>query len=445
MAGSVYDSTIYAKLFGDKEIGTLFTDSAEVRALVLVEGALAKAQAKCGVIPEISGAYIHRASLEIPIDGSGLAVGTGSSGVMIPALVAAFRKAMEAPEHSQYVHFGATSQDIMDTGLALRLRQTIAIYEARLVNLIKALGGLSGMHKATPMAARTWGQNATPTSFGAIFASWGWPLIGLLDDLQHLKNRLVSVSLSGAAGTLSAMGDKGPQVRAELAAGLGLNDPLRSTHTDRTDHAGFAAWMARTGAALAKIGTDIHLMAQTGIDEISLGAAGSSSTMPQKQNPVTPALLQAIATHLNGLDHAMQSATVHAQQRDGAAWITEWMSLPQMCLGLGRSLAATTDMLAILTPNPLAMFNNLDDGLGLIYAEGLSFALANHMPRPQAQEAVKSLCTDARTRQRHLRTLTQETWPDLDLTACFDAHKTLGTAPQEAEDFVKATLNLRDR
>jgi len=175
-------------------MGRLFTDSAEVRALLLVEGALAKAQGKLGVIPEISGAAIHRASLEIPLDPSGLAAGTGQSGVMIPALVAAFRKAMEAPEHSQYVHFGATSQDILDTGLMLRLRQAIGLLEDYLTDLAQNLGTLAERYASTPVAARTWGQNATPTSFGAIAASWGQPLLSHLDQLPALKEQILCVS-----------------------------------------------------------------------------------------------------------------------------------------------------------------------------------------------------------------------------------------------------------
>lgn len=437
MAGSVYDSAIYSKLFGDKEIGMLFTDSAEVQALVLVEGALAKAQGKLGVIPQISAAAIHRASLEIPIDPSSLAQGTGTSGVMIPALVQAFRKAMEAPEHAQFVHFGATSQDIIDTGLALRLRQTLGIYDARLSKLIRHLGHMAQEAAEIPMAARTWGQNATPTTFGAVIATWGAPLIHALDTLPAVKTQVQRVSLSGAAGTLSAMGPLGPDVRAELAEGLGLSDPQDTWHSNRTGMAGLAAWITQTAASLAKIASDIDLMAQSGIEDVSLGMSGSSSTMPQKQNPVVPAQIQAIAAHLNGLNHVMQASVAHKQARDGAAWMAEWMSLPQMCLGLGCALRQTLALCEGLQANEDAMQANLQGPLGLIYAESLTFLLAATMRRPDAQEAVKTLCQNSLSTNTPLRLLAQEKWPDLDLSTAFDPVATSGTSISDARRFAK--------
>ncbi len=156
MPASPLDSALYRDLFGDADLARLFTDSAEVRALLLVEGALAQVQGKLGLIPAESAAFLHRASLEVQIDPAGLAPETGSNAVPIPALIAAFRKALEAPQHAQYVHWGATSQDIMDTALALRLRQSIAILEPRLTALTTALGQLAQAHAALPMAARTY-------------------------------------------------------------------------------------------------------------------------------------------------------------------------------------------------------------------------------------------------------------------------------------------------
>ncbi|WP_420862911.1 class-II fumarase/aspartase family protein [Algirhabdus cladophorae] len=442
MAGSVYDSALYAQLFGDKEVGPLFTDSAEIRALVLVEGALAKAQGKLGVIPQISAAAIHRASLEIPLDPAGLAEGTGKSGVMIPALVAAFRKAMEAPEHAQFVHFGATSQDIVDTGLALRLRQVLGIYETRLQSVIAALGQLANTHAELPMAARTWGQNATPTTFGAVVATWGAPLIQALEALPAVRAQVQQVSLSGAAGTLSAMGPKGPEVRRDLAEGLGLSDPEQTWHSNRFGVTSLAAWMTQTTAALAKLARDIDRMTQSGIGELIMGTAGSSSTMPQKQNPVVPAQLQAIASHVNGLNHVMQSSAVHGQARDGSAWMAEWMSLPQMCLGTGTALKQALDLITGLQPMPQAMRANLENGLGLIYAESLTFLLAKSMRRPEAQEAVKTLCQRSIAEAIPLAELAASTWPDLDLATAFQPHSTWGNSALDAKRFAAAALSL---
>ena len=164
MAASVFDSPLYAHLFPTGEAGRLFSDTAAIRAMLLVEGALARAQAAQGIIPEVSAKAIQRATMEIQIDPGAIARATGENGVSVPGLVAAFRNEMNAPEHAQYLHWGATSQDIIDTGLMLRLRQLLLLAEADLRAVITALADQAERHAATPMAGRTYGQHATPTS-----------------------------------------------------------------------------------------------------------------------------------------------------------------------------------------------------------------------------------------------------------------------------------------
>jgi 3-carboxy-cis,cis-muconate cycloisomerase len=354
--------------------------------------------------------------------------------VPVPALVAAFRAEMHAPEHAQYVHWGATSQDIMDTALMLRLRKVLEIAGARLDAVLKALATLAETHAETPMAARTYGQAATPTSFGAVAAGWGRPLLQLREDLAALRPRLLVVSLGGAAGTLSVMGARGPEVRVRLAERLGLGDPGASWHSDRDRVAALAAWLTRLAGALGKMGEDLTLMAQSGLGEVDLGGGGGSSTMPQKANPVMPPLLVAIARQTAGLNTVIQGALVHRQSRDAAAWMTEWMALPQMCLLAGRALAVGGDLAATLRPRPERMDALLDDGMGLIFAEALTFALAARMPRPTAQEAVKALCQEALATGTHLRTLAERDYPR-DWSAVFDPARQLGLAPTEARAF----------
>ena len=160
------------------------------------------------------------------------------------------------------------------------------------------------------------------------------------------------VSLSGAAGSLSAMGEKGPLVRAALAEALGLSDPGASWHSERDGIASFAAWMATTCTCLAKMAEDLNLLTQSGIDEVVIAGAGGSSTMPQKQNPVGPSVLVAIARQATALAGVVQGAGVHRQQRDGAAWYGEWLSLPQMGILTGRALALAGDLVPRLTPDP---------------------------------------------------------------------------------------------
>ncbi len=437
MAATPLDSALYRDFLGDAELGRLFTDTAEIRAMLIALGAMAKVQGELGLIPETVGLAIHRASLEVQIDPAALAAATGENAVPVPGLVAAFRQAMQAPEHAAFAHWGATSQDIMETGLALRLRQALAILEARIGAVLAGLGALAETHAELPMAARTYGQVAVPTSFGAVVASWGLPLLDLREDLARLKPRVVAVSLAGAAGTLSAMGDAGPEVRAGLARALDLADPGGSRHATRHGPAGLAAWLTQVAASLGKMGEDLILMTQSGIGEVVPGSSGASSTMPQKANPVLPSLLSALARQVAGLNGVMQAAALHRQQRDAAVWITEWLTLPQMLICTGRALAAAEGLAATLAPRPERMAALLDDGTGAIFAEALSFALAARMPRPEAQAKVKALVGEALRSGAHLRDLALREFPDLD-PGLFDPRKAMGQAPGEARAFAAA-------
>lgn len=435
MPASAFDSAIYRDLLVHKDLAELFTDSAEIRAMLITFGALARAQAKHGLIPEISAQAIHRASLDAMIDPGALAQETGQSAVVVPALVKAFRAEIPGPDHAQYVHWGATSQDIMDTGLILRLRKALGVFETDLDRLIKALGTLAASHADLPIAARTYGQTATVTSFGAVVASWGAPVLRHRDRLDAMKTDLLCVSLSGAAGTLSAMGAGGPAIRAEMATLLGLRDPKASWHSQRDRITALSGWATALAQSLGKIGEDLTLLTQTERGEIRLPQAGGSSTMPQKNNPVAPSLLVALARHIAGLNTTLQTAAIHREQRDGAAWITEWLTLPQLCLGAGQMIDIAADLAAGLTPIPTAMMRNIDDGLGLIYAEALSFAMAAHIPRPEAQAEVKTLCQTARDTGTPLSELAAKHWPDHDFATLFTPSAGLGTAPAEARDF----------
>jgi 3-carboxy-cis,cis-muconate cycloisomerase len=435
MPASPADSAIYRKLFSDDEVANLFTDSAEIRAMLLVEGALAQVQGAMGLIPPDAAAFIARAAREVQIDPSALAAETAQNGVPVPGFLAAFRKAAEAPQMMQYLHWGATSQDIMDTALALRLRPMLALWETRLSAVLARLADLADAHAALPMAARTYGQAATPTSFGAVVAGWGWPLLDARARLAPLRDDLLKVSLSGAAGTLSAMGDHGPAVRAALAVELGLSDPGHSWHSDRSAIGQLAAYASGIAGSLGKLSEDLFLMCQSGLCEISLGGAGGgSSTMPQKQNPVGPSVLVALARHVIGLSALVQGAAIHRQQRDGAAWFGEWLSLPQLCICTGRMLSLAQAILANISPHPDNMAKGLAAGYGLIHAEALSFTLAKQMPRPDAQAKVKDLCRQAEASGTDLVTLVAARFSQIDWHGELVASG-LGQSPAEARTF----------
>jgi len=442
MPASPFDSALYRDLLHDAETARLLSDTAEVRAMLVVEGALAKAQARHGLIPETAAAAIHRDALSVPIDPAGLSDETGRSGVPVPALVAALRRAMQAPEHAQFLHHGATSQDIVDTGLVLRLRQMLTIWETRLDATLRALAHLAETHAETPMAGRTWGQIASPTTFGAAVAAWGTPLIRHLDRLHDLRPRLLVVSLSGAAGTASALGPDPAALRAELARSLNLDDPGASWHSSRDTIGELGNWIALTMGSLSKMARDIALMTASERAEITLATSGGSSTMPQKQNPVHPELLIALATYAAGLAQTLTLAQTHAQQRDGAPWFTEWLALPPLCMAMGRATALAQSLAETVQPNPEAMLAHIDPGTGLIYAEALSFALARQMPRPEAQATLKRLCQETAATGTALPALLQRDHPGPDWHALCTPAGQWGTAPQDAHSFA---ANVRAR
>lgn len=437
MPASPLDSAIYHRLMGDAEVARLFSDTAELRAMLIVWGALAKAQAGEGIIPPQAAETIQRAALEVQIDPAVLADGAATSAVPVPALVAAFRAEIGDPSHAAYLHWGATSQDIMDTALALRLRQVLALFEARLGTLLGQLADLADAHADLPMAGRTYGQVATPTSFGAAIAAWGRPLLALRAELPALKAAVTCVSLSGAAGTAEALGPRAPALRQALAAALNLHDPGASWHAERHQITALSAWMTRACAQLGKIGEDLVTLTRSEIAEVMLATAGASSTMPQKQNPVLPSLLGALARQAVGLNSVLQTAALHRDQRDGTAWMSEWLSLPQLAQITGRGLVAAMQVTTGLTPNPAAMARNLDPGTGLIFAEALSFALAATHTRPEAQAITKRLCADVQATGMPLPDLARTAYPDLPADL-FRAAAALGQAPAEARAFAKS-------
>lgn len=438
MPASPSDSSIYRALFSDDETAQLFTDSAELRAMMIVEGTLAKVQGALGILPADAAAYLGRAGLELQLDPAGLAMETARDGVPVPALVAAFRKSAGAPEMTTWLHWGATSQDIMDTALALRLKRMLALWETRLDSLIAILRALAAAHADLPMAGRTYGQAAVPSSFGALVASWGRPLLRHRARLSGVKTDVLKASLSGAAGTSAALGLRAAEVRAGLAQALGLADPGASWHAERDGIIALGGWMAGLTASLGKMGEDLVLLTQTGIAEVGIAGAGGSSTMPHKQNPVGPSVLVALARQVAGLAATLDGAGVHRLQRDGAAWFTEWLTLPQMCISTGRALGLAADLAGRITPDAAAMEHGLAAGQGTLVAEALTFALAERLTRPEAAAKVAALSREAMAGGPPLLSLAARDFPDRNWAEELTGSKLMGDAPAEARAFAKA-------
>ena len=278
-----FDSVIFKPLFSDDEVATLLGDGAFVNALVRVEIALARAEARAGIIPEVAAERI--AEIEAArIDIARLAAGTARSGFPIIALVQELRKQAGA-DAAPFVHWGATTQDIMDTACVLQLRAITDVLRARLLEVIRSLAALAEAHRETVLAGRTHSQQALPITFGLKVAGWIAPLVRHMERLDEIQPRLMMVQFGGAAGTLAALANKGLMVIDELAKQLKLSAPLIAWHTQRDGLVEIAGWLSLVTGGLGKMAQDIILLAQTEVGEVaesSESGRGGSSTMPQK-------------------------------------------------------------------------------------------------------------------------------------------------------------------
>ena len=403
---SPFDSALYHRLLSDQEAGCYLGDQAQIRAMLEVEAQLALAQADCGLIPQDAALAIAQAAAEIKIDAATLATDTGSAGVAVPALVQALKQNLPK-EYARWVHFGATSQDIVDTALVLNCRELLKLYETRLSHVIEQLRELANTHRDTIIAGRTRTQQAVPMSFGLKVANWLAPLLRQQARLNELKPRLLKLQLAGAVGTLSAMQDQAVAISEKLAVRLDLA-VSHNWHTQRDSVVELANWLALTTGLLGKMGQDWLLLGQTEVGELSFSNGGGSSTMPQKCNPVSAELLVTLARHNAGQIGQMHQAMLHEHERSGSGWTLEWLVLPTLLMATAVALHHSSDALAHIIVNTEKMQSNLGLYNGVIYAEAATFALAESMPRDQASALVKDACLQALSGERHLLDLIKE-------------------------------------
>lgn len=322
-------------LVGDAEFEALFTDEAEIAAILAFEAALAAAEAEAGLVPEAAAAAIEAAIASFRPDMAELAEGVAKDGVVVPALVRQLRA--ELGEHGAALHVGATSQDAIDTGLMLRLAKAIALIEQRLVSLEGALGQLAELYGALPMMAHTRMQRALPIPVSAKLSAWAEPLARARRTLGLLRRRLLVIQLGGPVGTRAELGDKAELVARRLAErlDLGLAKPW---HTERDPIGEFGAVLSLITGALGKFGADVTLLSQNEVATIVLEGGGGSSAMAHKSNPVNAELLVTLARFNAGQLGLLHQALLHEYERSGSAWTLEWLVLPQMVVATGASL-----------------------------------------------------------------------------------------------------------
>jgi len=401
MAVSALDSILHGGLLSDPEAAALFADAAEAQAMLDFEAALARAEARCGIVPEKAAEAIAASAQGLEPDLESLGAEEARSGVSVPALIAELRRAAGG-EAGQYVHWGATSQDAIDTALVLRLRSLCDLLDHRLTVLAGALAGQAEAHRGTVMAGRTRSQQATPTTFGLKAAGWLAPLVRHRARLAELRPRLLVVQFGGAAGTLAALGQDGVAVMKALAEELGLDCPPMPWHGQRDAVGELAGWLALVTGTLGKMGQDLVLLAQTEVGEVRAGEGGGSSTMPHKSNPVAAEMLVALARLNAVLVGAIHQAAIQEHERGGPGWTVEWAVLPQMAVATAAALRHAETLARTVEVDAERMAANLEASNGLVLAEAASFALAAHMPRAQAQAMVKEAAAEAAAAGRHL-------------------------------------------
>ncbi len=328
------DSEIFGPLFNDPEIAGFFDDTAFLRAMLEVEGSLARVEAKLGIIPAAAGEQISEICRTVVLDPRQIGQDTWRDGVPTISLVKALREAV-GKDAAPYIHWGATTQDIVDTANVLQIRSAIQVMEQRLAALIDRLADLADRHRTTVMAGRTHGQQALPISFGFKAAGWLAPLLRHRNRLAAQRVGLLQLQFGGAAGTLAALGENGPAVMQWLAQELNLNLAIMPWHSQRDGFGEFAGWLSMLTAAVAKMGQDIILLAQNEVGEVvesGRGDRGGSSAMPQKRNPIVSELLIAAARTNASLLSAMHNAMIQEHERATHGWQMEWLTLSQMIL-----------------------------------------------------------------------------------------------------------------
>jgi 3-carboxy-cis,cis-muconate cycloisomerase len=338
-----YNAPLLSGLLGDAETTRHFTVAAEISAMNRFEAALAKAEGDCGVIEEDAADAIIAACASFEPDIAEIGRVTARDSVIVPEFVRQLRGHV-GETHGNNVHFGATSQDAIDTSFVLRMREVLAGFELRLGAFVKALHDIAERFGENEIKARTRMQAAMPITVAYRIDAWTGPLVGHLNRLAEVKQRFLVVQFGGGVGTLDKLGDKGEEVRATLARELDLSVPPANWHTDRSAFSDLAHWLSLVTGTLGKIGQDIALMAQDEISEIDLAGGGGSSAMPHKKNPVRAETLVALARFNAVQSSAMPHAMIHEQERSGAAWMLEWMILPQMTVATGAALRTAASL-----------------------------------------------------------------------------------------------------
>ncbi len=339
----IFDQPWLGALFADTEIAHLWSADAQLEHYRDFEVALANALESCGRVPLGQGRMAAEAIHSAEIDLISLTSATLHDGLPVPDFVRQLRA--QAGGNEAAIHTGATSQDVLDTALSLTLRKVSGVLIDRLQKLDADLALLASDKGDAPLMGRTRMQAALPITVADRVQSWRQPLENHSAALKALGPRVGRLQLGGAVGTRNGFGDDGDRIATSMADALDLVSGT-AWHTDRTGVAEYAGRLSLVTGSLGKFGQDVTLMAQQGIDEVSLKGGGGSSAMPHKSNPVMAELLVTLARFNASQIAGLHQALIHEQERSGAAWMLEWMSLPQMAVTTGRALKVSKQLIS---------------------------------------------------------------------------------------------------
>ncbi|KAG6917615.1 hypothetical protein DXG01_001846 [Tephrocybe rancida] len=429
---TVTDSTIFRGIFSSLSSSAIWSDKTRTSYYLRFEAALASSQARLGVIPHTAArAIVKKCDVDL-IDMVELERETCKIGYPVLPVVTQLVKLVNEvePGLGEWAHWGATTQDVMDTTTVLQLRDTCDLVSKALDNITSVLRGIARTHASTPMSARSNLQQAVPMSFGFKMARLLATFERHQTRLAEILRRLLVIEFGGAAGTLATISDTGVafQVQEELAKELGLGIPNIAWHTERDTIAEIGSFFAMVAATCSKFAFDVKLLMQTEVGELSepyYAHRGSSSTMPQKRNPISSVYITAMASTVRQLSTALLDAMVEDHERSTGPWEIEWIVLPQICTMTHAILTHTHDILDGIEVHPEAMLNNLGITKGAIASEAVMMHLGKIMGRQVAHDLIYDLC----------RKSNQENRPLVDLLAENAAIQKYGVRRQDLESW----------
>jgi 3-carboxy-cis,cis-muconate cycloisomerase len=431
--------TLLNSIFYDETIAQEFSDEPFVQYMLRFEVALAQVESRMGIIPLEASKAIEEGAVGLVVDYRAIRAEMEKSSIPTIALIKQLREAVGENDGS-YLHWGATSQDVMDTALVLQLKACIEEIEPLIQELIQQLGQLADKHRHTLMAGRSHSQQALPITFGFKVANWIAPLLRHRQRLKEIKPRLLMLQFGGAVGTLASLDKQGLEVAKELAKELGLGLPAIAWHNQRDNLAEFASWLSLLTGSLAKMAQDIILMAQSEIAELmetSDSSRGGSSTMPQKQNPIISEIILAAARQNTSLLSSMHAAMVHEHERATGNWQLEWVSLPQMLHLSMTALKKAVFLSQNLVVNLEQMQANVKASNGLMLAEAIELAIAPFIGRTEAKNLIKASAAIAIEERRNLVDIVRER---LDLNLDWDSLRDESHYVGHSEAFINRVL-----